>query len=130
MRPKHHSANHMKPGTRPRSTTVKALAAHLGLGEGTIRRRLNQMADVGLAHRQDGLWYKQSADPDQVAHRLGVAGAGEAQRRWHEYRRGIRRAAVTRWRESQTTDVAHQPVPFHLRSTLQRTDFLKKGKAT
>lgn len=52
--------------------TAADLAAFYGSSVETMRRALNRLSEVGLAHKEDAGWYRYEADFDRVAEVLNV----------------------------------------------------------
>lgn len=79
------------------------LAARLRWSRWRVRRNLSRLAQHGLAGKLSGGWIIGSADPDEVAAVLGVAGEGHRQRARHadervEYAaRRARRRQASAW---------------------------------
>jgi DNA-binding transcriptional regulator YhcF (GntR family) len=73
--------------------TARDLASRLGVTTRTVARHLQVLAHHGLAQRALNGWTGGTADPTEVAVRLGTAGRHDQQRVKHALQREQRRAA-------------------------------------
>lgn len=90
--------SHLDPQT---SRSSRQIADRLGLKQPTVRRYLARLGRHGLAvHDLDRRWWRGEATPEEVAVKLGVAGAGERQRRRHADQRLTHRMSID-WERRQ-----------------------------
>lgn len=78
------------PTAEAEGTTVAALAAAQDSHPSTVRRTLARLVVHGLARGHgSGPWHRGEADVNEVARRLGNAGAGQRQRDQHAEQRRV-----------------------------------------
>ena len=89
-----------------RGVVTADVAMAAGLSRSQALKRLKQLVEHGLALRVSrSMWLAVSEpDFDEVARRLGVAGAGLRQRLRHDQERALHEAGIREWLEIKSNE--------------------------